>query len=95
MELFDKKMCRECQVRLQMQIRVMIQNDMHVLFNLKIDDLGERLMQLPQQVAWFPDQSASICGKLALDMYVSLNIFFNKYAHSYVTTETQGSIKMQ
>jgi len=68
-DLFDQKLCRECQVRLEKQIRAMIQDDMHVLFNLQIDDLGERLMQIPQQVDRFPDQSASICGKLAQQMY--------------------------
>jgi len=68
-DLFDTKLCRECQVRLEKQIRAMIQDDMHVLFNLQIDDLGERLMQIPQQVDRFPDQSASMCGKLASQMY--------------------------
>ena len=77
-DLFDQKLCRECQVRLEKQIRVMIQDDMHVLFNLQIDDLGERMMQLPQQVLRFSDQSASICGKLASDMYVWYNIYFQQ-----------------
>jgi len=67
-DLFDKKLCRECQVKLEKQIRVMIQDDMHVLFNLRIDDLGERLMQLHPHVERFPDQSASVCGKLPFDM---------------------------
>jgi len=67
-DLFDKKLCRECQVKLEKQIRVMIQDNMHVLFNLQIDDLGERLMQLHSHVERFPDQSASVCGKLAFDM---------------------------
>jgi len=67
-DLFDKKLCRECQVKLEKQIRVMIQDDMHVLFNLQIDDLGERLMQLHPHVERFPDQSASVCGKLTFDM---------------------------
>jgi len=79
-DLFDTKLCRECQVRLEKQIRVMIQDDMHVLFNLHIDDLGERLMQIPQQVARYSDQRASICGKLASNMYsfdlFSLHIVF-------------------
>jgi len=67
-DLFDKKLCRECQVKLEKHIRVMIQDDMHVLFNLQIDDIGERLMQLHPHVERFPDQSASICGKLTFDM---------------------------
>jgi len=67
-DLFDKKLCRECQVKLEKQIRVMIQDDMHVLFNLQIDDLGERLMQLHPHDERFPDQSASVCSKLTLDM---------------------------
>jgi len=68
-DLFDKKLCRECQVKLEKQIRVMIQDDMHVLFNLQIDDLGERLMQLYPHVERFPDQTSTICGKLTLDMF--------------------------
>ena len=68
-DLFDTKLCRECQVRLEKQIRGMIQDDMHMLFNLQIDDLGVRLMQPPQQVERFPDQSSSVCGKLASKMY--------------------------
>jgi len=68
-DLFDKKLCRKCQVKLEKQIRVMIQDDMHVLFNLQIDDLGERLMQFHPHLERFPDQSASICGTLTLDMF--------------------------
>jgi len=68
-DLFDKKLCRECQVKLEKQIRAMIQDDMRVLFNLQIDDLGERLMQLHPHVERFPDQTASVCGKLTLDMF--------------------------
>jgi len=68
-DLFDKKLCRECQVKLEKQIRVMTQDDMHVLFNLQIDDLGERLMQLHPHVERFPDQSASVCGNLTFDMW--------------------------
>jgi len=68
-DLFDKKLCRECQVKLEKQIRVMIQDDMHVLFNLQIDDLGERLMQLHPHVERFLDQTTSICGKLTMDMF--------------------------
>jgi len=67
-DLFETKLCRDCQVKLEKQIRVMIQDDMHVLFNLQIDDLGERLMQLHPLVERFPDQSASVCGKLTFDM---------------------------
>jgi len=68
-DLFDKKLCRECQVKLEKQIRAMIQDDMHVLFNLQIDDLGVRLMQLNPHVERFPDQSASVCGKLTFDIW--------------------------
>jgi len=73
-DLFDKKLCRECQVKLEKLIRVMIQDDMHVLFNLQIDDLGERVMQLHPHIERFPDQTSSICVKLTFDMsrfYVS------------------------
>jgi len=68
-DLFDKKLCRECQLKLEKQIRVIIQDDIHVLFNLQIDDLGERLMQLHPHVERFPDQSASVGGKLTFDMW--------------------------
>jgi len=78
-DLFDKKLCRECQVKLEKQIRVIIQDDMHVLFNLQIDDLGERLMQLHPHLERFPDQSASVCGKLTLDM---LKIYVLDFKHT-------------
>jgi len=67
-DLFETKLCRECQVKLEKQIRVMIQDDMHVLFNLQIDDLGERLMQFHPHVERFPDQTASVCGTLTIDL---------------------------
>jgi len=48
-----------------------------VLFNLQIDDLGERLMQLHPHVERFPDQSASVCGKLTFDMSRCYVLRFN------------------
>jgi len=68
-DLFDKKLCRECQVKLEKQIRVMIQDDMHVLFNLQMDDLGERLMQLHPHIELFSDQSASVFGNLTMNLF--------------------------
>jgi len=41
-DLFYGKLCRECQLSLERAIRGMIQDDMHVLFHLQSDDLGQR-----------------------------------------------------
>jgi len=70
-DLFDGKLCRECQLRLEMAIQGMIQDDMHVLFHLQSDDLGQRLMALPHDVRPYPgdDVNAGICGKLSRDMF--------------------------
>jgi len=70
-DLFDGKLCRECQLSLEQAIQGMIQDDMHVLFHLQSDDLGQRLMALPHDVRPFPgdDVNAGICGKLARDMF--------------------------
>jgi len=71
-DLFDGKLCRECQLRLERAIQGMIQDDMHVLFHLQSDDLGQRLMSLPREVQSYPgdDVNAGICGKLAREMFV-------------------------
>jgi len=70
-DLFDGKLCRECQLRLERAIQGMIQDDMHVLFHLKCDDLGQRLMALPHEVQSYSgdDVNAGICGKLARDLF--------------------------
>jgi len=70
-DLFDGKLCRECQLSLERAIQGMIQDDMHVLFHLQSDDLGQRLMALPYEVRQYPgdDVNAGICGKLARDMF--------------------------
>jgi len=97
-DLFDKKLCRECQVRLEKQIRVMIQDNMLVLFKLQIDDLGERLMQPPDQVERYCDQSSSICGSLAKDMYSYRLQHFNDICKFFCdNTDTgfyQGAINL-
>jgi len=92
-DLFDTKLCRECQVRLEKQIRRMIKDDMHVLFNLQIDDLGERLMQLPQQVDRFPDQSGSIYVKLAQHMCVFYAMHFQKICKKLCDNRDHGFYK--
>jgi len=88
-DLFDGKLCRECQMRLEQAIRGMIQDDMHVLFHLQSDDLGQRLMGLPNEVRPHPgnDVNAGICGKLARDMFVQylLNVTF--VCHRLCTSE--------
>jgi len=70
-DLFDGKLCHECQLSLKNAIEGMIQDDMHVLFHLQSDDLGQRLMALPQEVRPYPgdDVNAAICGKLAENMF--------------------------
>jgi len=70
-DLFDGKLCRECQVCLKEAIKVMIQDDMHVLFHIHIDDLGRRLLEPSCEVGRGPgeDVNARICGKLVHDMF--------------------------
>ena len=70
-DLFDGKLCRGCQLSLARAVREMIQDDMHVLFHLQSDNLGQQLMTLPHEVRSFPrdDVNAGICGKLAKDMF--------------------------
>jgi len=70
-DLFDGKLCRECQLSLEQAIQGMIQDDMHVLFHLQSDDLGQRLMTLSRGVRPYPgdDVNAAISGKLARDMF--------------------------
>jgi len=70
-DLFDGKLCRECQLSLEQAIQGMIQDDMHVLFHLQSDDLGQRLMALPHDVRPYPgdDVNAGICGRLVKDMF--------------------------
>jgi len=70
-DLFDGKLCRDCQLRLKRAIQGMIEDDMHLLFHLQSDGLGQRLMGLPHEVRQYPgdDVNAAICGKLARDMF--------------------------
>jgi len=71
-DLFDGKVCRECQLSLEQAIQGMIQDDMHVLFRLESDGLGQRLnMALSHEVRPYPgdDVNAGICGNLAKDMF--------------------------
>jgi len=68
-DLFDGKLCRECQISLEKAIKVMIQDDMRVLFHLQIDDLGQRLMPLPRELRVDADVIANICGKLEKEMF--------------------------
>jgi len=70
-DLFDGKLCRECQLCLERAIQGMIHNDMHVLFHLQCDDLGQRLMALPHEVRPCPvnNVNAGICGKLARHVF--------------------------
>jgi len=77
-DLFDGKLCRECQLSLEQAIQGMIQDDMHVLFHLQSDDLGQRLLAFSDDVRPYPgdDVNAAICGKLARDMFkLYLKIF--------------------
>jgi len=69
--LFDGKLCPGCQLSLEQAIQRMIQDDMHVLFHLQFDDLGQRLMTLHHEVTLYSgdDVNARICGKLARDMF--------------------------
>jgi len=49
----------------------MIQDDMHVLFHLQSDDLGQRLMALPHEVRQYPgdDMNAGVYAMLAMDIF--------------------------
>jgi len=69
-DLFDGKLCRECQLSLEQAIQGMIEDDMNVLFHLQSDDLGQRL-KARHEVRPYPgdDVSAGICGMLAKDMF--------------------------
>ena len=70
-DLFDGKLCRECQLDLDQAIQGMIQDDMHVLFHLHSDYLGQRLSDYPHEMQPYhgDDVNAGICGKLAKDMF--------------------------
>jgi len=70
-DLFYGKLCRECQMGLEQAIQGMIQDDMHILFHLKSDDLGQRLSDFPHEMqpCHVNDVNAGICGKLAKDMF--------------------------
>jgi len=88
-DLFDGKLCRNCQLRLKRAIQGMIQDDMHVLFHLQSDDLGQRLMALPQEVRPDPgdDVNVVICGKLARDMFKLYSTLEQKIGHRLFNRE--------
>ena len=67
-DLFNGKLCRECQLRLKRAIRGMIDDDMHVLNHLKCDDLTLPIEKRPCPVY---DVNAGICGRLARDMFAT------------------------
>jgi len=83
-DLFDGKLCRECQLRLQRAIQGMIQDDMHVLFHLQSDELGQRLMALPHEVrpCSVNDVNARICVKLARDMFKDYLVIVKDWCNS-------------
>jgi len=69
-DLFDGKLCRGCQSSLEQAIQGMIQDDMHVLFHLQSDNLGQRLKAIPHEVRPYPgDVNAGICGMLTRYMF--------------------------
>ena len=78
-DLFNGKLCRECQISLENATRVMIQDDMRVLSHLQIDDLGQRLMQLPRELRIGTDVNATICGKLAIENVLTVLSGFTLY----------------
>jgi len=67
-------------VCLEEAIRVMIQDDMHVLFNIQMDDLGRRMLEPSCEVGRGPgeDVNARICGKLVHDMFQMYMIWLRK-----------------
>jgi len=75
-DLFEGKLCRECQRCLKEAIRVMIQDDMHVLFHIESDDLGQRMMELSNGGHYGPCENvnARICGKLVVDVFLQLHL---------------------
>jgi len=70
-DLFDGKLCRECQVCLEEAISDMIQDDMHVVFHIESDDLGQRMIGLSDGGRYSPGENvnARICGKLVTDVF--------------------------
>jgi len=67
----------------------MIEDDMHVLFHLQSDHLGQRLMALPHEVRPYPghDVNAGICGKLAKDMFVGYLFHVTLICHRLCNSE--------
>ena len=70
-DLFDGKLCRECQVALELEIRRMIQDDMRVLFHLQCDDLGQKMLHIPRGVqnASMDETDGKLLGLLAKEMF--------------------------
>jgi len=91
-DLFDGKLCRECQKSLAKAISAMIQDDMRVLFKLQIDDLGKRLMQRPRELRVDADVNANICGKLAKEMFEEYYKEFRSLAFKLCIDEQQDLV---
>ena len=70
-DLFDGKLCRECQMALELEIRRMIQDDMHVLFHLQCDGLGQKLLPIPRGVQNADETDGKLIGLLAKGMFNS------------------------
>ena len=72
-DLFDGKLCRGCQVRLEVEIRQMIQDDMRVLFQLQCDGLGQLLQQPTREVhdisVEITNTNDKLCTLLATQMF--------------------------
>jgi len=72
-DLFDGKLCRECQMALELEIRRMIQDDMHVLFHLQCDGLGQKLLPIPRGVQnpSVDETDGNLLGLLAQGMFTN------------------------
>jgi len=68
-DLFDGKLCRECQVALELEIRRMIQDDMQVLFRLQCDGLGQKLLPIPRGVQNADETDGKLIGLLSKGMF--------------------------
>ena len=92
-DLFDGKLCRECQSSLERGIQGMIQDDMHVLFHLQSDDLGQRLSELSHETQPYhvDDVNIEICGKLAMDMFTA---FYQRVAFDIHTLCNNGKAEL-
>jgi len=76
-DLFDGKLCHECQARLGEAIRAIIQDDMKIMFNIQSDDLGKRMKELYRAPQAGPGENmnARICGKLVHDVFLEEQLY--------------------